>query len=87
MRPTGSAPHDVKRAVMLPIDSGIPLPEDMMLPRGVIRNTLLALEPGQSFVVAERSVSTVYARAKDLRVKVRVKVMPDGKTARVWRAE
>jgi len=85
LRPTGTAPRDVRRADMLPIEHGIPLPTDMMLPRGVVKNTLLALQPGHSFTIASRSVSTVYARAKDLRIKIRVKEMGD--TARVWRIE
>jgi hypothetical protein len=68
---------------MLPIEKGVPLPEGLR--RGAIKNTLLALSPGDSFVVPPKSVSNVYARAKRLGIKICVAHRSDKSGARVWR--
>jgi hypothetical protein len=87
MRPTGTDPRAVKRAVMLPIQKGIPLPEDINLPRNAIKNTLKAMAPGDSIVIRRQSLSTCYVRADDLGIVIRAVTMPGGKTCRVWRVE
>lgn len=83
-RPTGTRPEDVRRFDMLPIDRGVPMPRGQM-GRNIVRNTLLAMTAGDSFVVKKTSVATVYARAKELKIKVRVIKSADGREARVWR--
>ncbi len=67
----------------LPIDKDVPMPESGV--RNLIRNTLLAMAAGDSFVVKATSVATAYARAKDLGIKIRVRKAPDKREARVWR--
>jgi len=84
LRPTGTKPENVRRFDMLPIDKGVPMPRGQMT-RNLVKNTLLAMGAGDSFVVKETSVATVYARAKDLGIKVRVVKSADGTEARVWR--
>lgn len=68
----------------LPIDKGVPMPDGMLM-RNLVRNTLLAMSAGDSFVVKKTSIATVYARAKDLGIKVRVLKSTDGREGRVWR--
>ena len=68
----------------LPIDKGVPMPDGLLM-RNLVRNTLLAMTAGDSFVVKKTSIATVYARAKDLGIKVRVLKSTDGREGRVWR--
>lgn len=84
-KPTGTDPRLSRRAELLPIEKDVPMPERKHLRRNVIKNTLLALKPGESFVVRGKSVSTVYARAKDLGINVLIAEFPDKSAARVWR--
>lgn len=83
-RPTGTRPADVRRFDMLPIEKGVPMPGGQM-GRNIVKNTLLAMSAGDSFVVKKTSVATVYARAKELKLKIRVVKSADGREARVWR--
>ena len=53
--------------------------------RNLIKNTLLAMAVGDSFVVKPTSVATTYARAADLGIKIRVARLPDKSGSRVWR--
>jgi hypothetical protein len=83
--PTGTDPKNSRRADMLPIEKGVPRPERGRIRRNVIKNTLLALSAGDSFVVKPTSVSTVYARAKELGIKVEIYELDDKSGSRVWR--
>lgn len=83
--PTGTDPKNVRRVDMLPIEHGVPRPERGRIRRNVIKNTLLAMSPGNSFVVKPTSVSTVYARAKELGLKVEIVELDDKSGSRVWR--
>jgi len=71
---------------MLPIEKGVPLPQGADIPRGVMRNTLLAMQAGDSIVVRRQQIANVYARAKALGVKVRVLPLKERVGSyRVWR--
>lgn len=85
LRPTGTAPADVRRADLLPIDKGVPLPAGNHLRRGVIANTLKAMSPGDSFVCERKSKAAVYDNAKKLRIKVVISKIAANKY-RVWKA-
>lgn len=85
MGPTGTDPRNVRRACMLPIERGIPIPEGADVQRGAIANTLKAMSAGDSFVVERKSVAAVYDNAKRLRMKVRAVRM--GAKTRFWRVE
>ncbi len=69
---------------MLPIEKGVPMPQGQMA-RNVVKNTLLAMAVGDSFVVKATSVATVYARAKELGIRIRVAELADRSGSRVWR--
>lgn len=87
LRPSGTDPRAVRRVALLPIEKGIPLPCDASLARGVIANTLKALDAGDSFVVERKSVAACYDNAKRLGIKIRAVRMPGGAKTRIWRAE
>jgi hypothetical protein len=82
LRPTGTDPRTIRPADMLPIEKGVPQPAG--LSRGLVVNTLRAMDPGDSFVISRKCLSNVYARAKRLGIKVRAAPLADGR-ARVWR--
>jgi len=86
LRHTGTPPGAVRRAALLPIEKNVPPPSRMA--RGVLRNTLIAMVPGDSIVVLPSSVANVYARAKCLNVKVQVEPIKEGEHKgkyRVWK--
>lgn len=85
-RPTGTAPCAVRRAALLPIEKNVPPPSRMA--RGILKNTLIAMVPGDSILVARSSVANVYARAKCLDIKVQVEPISEGEHRgkyRVWK--
>jgi hypothetical protein len=90
LKPTGTDPANVRRADLLPLQKGVPLP-DARLRRGVIRDTLRAMSisregaPGESFVVKDQSVAAVYDNAKKLGIKVLIVALEDKSGYRVWR--
>lgn len=88
LRPTGSVPEAVRRVDLLPIEQGVPQPPECR--RGIIRDTLLALKPGDSFLVGGTSLSNVYKAAQKLHFKIRIKRLAGGVRTkdsryRVWR--
>jgi hypothetical protein len=88
LRPTGTAPENVQRAATLRIDQGMPMPKGAA--RGVIRNTLATMQPGDSFLAEGTQLSNVYKWAKKLRLTVRIKRLAGDARAiesryRVWR--
>lgn len=83
LRPSGTDPRNVRPVQMLPIEDGQPLPE--RIPYGTIRNTLLAMGPGQSVTIKHNSRQAFYAWAKLLGISVRINRFPKKSGARVWR--
>ena len=88
LRPTGTPPDAVQRVDLLPIEHDVPPPPECR--RGIVRDTLLALKPGDSFLVGGTSLSNVYKAAKKLRFTIRIKRLSGGVRTkdsryRVWR--
>lgn len=89
LRHTGTLPQDVRRADLLPIEQGVPQPPECR--RGKVLLTLLAMRPGDSFLIGGTSLSNVYKTAQKLRITIRIKRLAGGmrtkdSSYRVWRA-
>lgn len=87
-RPVGALALAARQPATLQIDKGVPMPKAS--PRDVTRNTLILMQPGDSFLVGGTSLSNVYKWAKKLRIKVRIKRLAGDARAlesryRVWR--
>jgi hypothetical protein len=89
LRPTGTAPERVWRADLLPIERGVAMPAK--LGRYVVRDTLIAMRPGDSIKRSGAQLSNLYQWAQRLRIRLRVKRLSGTDRAkdavyRVWRS-
>lgn len=77
-----------RQPATLQIEKGVPMPKAN--PRDVVKNTLILMQPGDSFKAEGSSLSNIYKWAQKLRIKLRTKRlfgearMP-GSTYRIWR--
>lgn len=79
-----------RQPATLQIDKGVPMPKAH--PRNVVANTLILMQPGDSFKVEGTSLSNIYKWAKKLRIKLRAKRLSGeeratGSVYRIWRCE
>lgn len=90
LRPTGTPPEAIQPLQTLQIDRDVPMPRSN--PRNVVRNTLVAMRPGDSFKAEGSSLSNIYKWGTLLRIRLRAKRLSGearmpGSSYRVWRAE
>lgn len=88
-RHTGTLPQDVRRADLMPIERDVPPPPELR--RGIVRDTLVAMRPGESFLIGGTGLSNIYKWAGKLRITIRIKRLAGGVRTkdsryRVWRA-
>lgn len=70
------------------IETGIPIPPPSQnfnrKPKGPLRLAIEALKPGDSFVIHKKDVFRATASAKNAKVRIITRVIPDTNKLRVW---